>query len=74
MTLERFIAESGIGDADELEKALHFAFYHLKKNKIEEFSAGDGKKWIHEASLGNPNVSRLGNKLKASRDTVKGTA
>lgn len=73
MTLDKFIAESGIGTADELEKALHFAFYHLKKDGVEEFSAGDAAKWVHDARLGNPNASRLGDKLRASGDTMKGS-
>lgn len=73
MTIGQFIAESGIADLDEVEKVLYFAFYQLKKNKVEEFSAVDGAKWVHHASLGNPNVSRLTNKLKLSNGTVKGT-
>lgn len=63
MTLDKFIAESGIGNADEVERAIHFAFYHLKKNGLVEFSAGEAATWIRDASLGNPNVTRLGNKL-----------
>ena len=73
MTLEKFIAESGIGNADEVERAIHFAFYHLKKNGLEEFSAGEAATWIRDARLGNPNVTRLGNKLRASGDTMKGS-
>lgn len=73
MTLEKFIADSDIGGADEIERALQFAFYHLKKNGHEEFSAGEAAKWIHDARLGNPNVTRLGNKLRASGHTVKGS-
>lgn len=73
MTLDKFIAESGIANVDEVEKALHFAFYHLKKNGVEEFSAAEAAKWIHDARLGSPNSSRLSDKLRASGDTVKGS-
>jgi hypothetical protein len=72
MTLEKFITESGLADLGELEKVFHFAFYHLKKGAIEEFSAADGARWVRESRMGNPNTSRLAAKLKSSRDTVKG--
>ena len=74
MTLEKFITESGIGTADEVERAIHFAFYHMKRNGLVEFSAGEAAGWIRDASLGNPNVTRLGDKLRASGDTMKGGA
>jgi hypothetical protein len=73
MTFEKFTSESGVADFDEVEKALHFAFYHLKRNGVEEFSASDAAKWIHNASLGNPNATRLGGKIRASGHTVRGT-
>jgi hypothetical protein len=72
MTLAQFTATSNVADAEEAEKALLFAFYHLKKSGVEEFSAGDAARWIHEARLGNPNVTRLGEKLRRSGGTVKG--
>src|ERR1035441_9205935 len=73
MTLEKFITESGLADLDEMEKVQYFAFYHLKKDGTEEFSTQDGAKWVRANSMGNPNTSRLASRLKASRDTVRGT-
>jgi hypothetical protein len=72
MTLEKFIKDSGLADLDEWEKALYFAFYHLKKSAIEEFSPGEAANWIRERNMGNPNSSRLGTRLRYSRSTVKG--
>ena len=72
MTLAQFMAFGKLSDAEEVRKAMLFAFYHLKKNGVEEFSAGDAAKWIYEARLGNPNVTRLGDKLRRNGGTVKG--
>jgi hypothetical protein len=73
MTLEIFIAESGLADFDEMEKVLYFAFYHLKKSALEEFSAQEGASWVRDNRMGNPNTSRLAMRLKSSRDTVRGS-
>lgn len=73
MTLAKFIAECGLADLDELQKVVYFAFYNLKKNAVEEFSAADGARWVREQNMGNPNASRLAQKLKNSRDTVRGS-
>lgn len=73
MTLDKFIKESGLADFGELDKVLYLAFYHHKKNAILEFSVGDAAKWIRDKSMGNPNVSRLGQKLRSSRNTTRGS-
>ncbi len=73
MTIDKFIKDSGLAGFDETQKVLYFAFYHLRKKAVEEFSAGDGAKWVRENRMGNPNVSRLSARLKSSRDTVKGS-
>ena len=76
MTLEQFVAKSGVVDVDEVEKALYFAFYHLKKNKVEEFSSPEAAVWINDARLGSPtscawakNSGRAETQCKARRRT-----
>ncbi|MBL8240143.1 MAG: hypothetical protein JNM66_22165 [Bryobacterales bacterium] len=73
MTLDKYITDSGLAEFDELDKVLYLAFYHLKKNSITEFSQADAAKWIRDQNMGNPNVSRLGTKLKNSRSTTRGS-
>jgi hypothetical protein len=73
MTLEKFIAESGLADFDETQKVVYFAFYRLRKQAVEEFSASDGASWVREKSMGSPNISRLAARLKSSRATVRGS-
>lgn len=73
MTLDKFIKDSGLGDFDETLKVIYFAFYHLRKGAVEEFSASDGAKWVRDKSMGNPNLSRLATRLKSSRDTMRGS-
>ncbi|MBV9505012.1 MAG: hypothetical protein JO323_08420 [Acidobacteriia bacterium] len=73
MTFEKFIKDAGVADLDETEKVIRFAFFYLRRSAVEEFTAGDGAKWIRENRMGNPNVSRLAARLKSSRETVRGS-
>ncbi len=73
MILDKFIAESGLADLDELDKVIHFAFYYSKKGGVQEFSPSDAAKWVRDQQMGNPNTSRLGARLKSSRDCVAGS-
>jgi hypothetical protein len=73
MKLERFIDVSGLAELGEKDKALYFAYYHLKKEKVEEFTAGEAAKWISTNRLGNPNTARLRANLGDSSRTVKGS-
>lgn len=73
MTIDRFVTESGLAEIDELARACRLAFYHQKKNGIEEFCAVDCAKWSDDLRLGKPNTSRLSGRLKNSRDTVRGS-
>ena len=54
-------------------KALYFAYYHLKKENVEEFTAGEAAKWISVNRLGAPNTARLKANLVDSSRTVKGS-
>jgi hypothetical protein len=56
MTLKDSIQVSELAELTELEKVLHFAFYHLKEGQSEDFSAAQGAKWVAENRMGNPNV------------------
>jgi hypothetical protein len=73
LTVERFREEANLADLNEVEKVCHLAFYFLKKTKTEEFTAGDGAKWLADLRYSKPNVSRLDNNLRATRDTVRGS-
>jgi len=73
MTVERFRDEANIGSLNELGKVCHLAFYFLKKVKADQFTAGDGAKWLTYLRYSTPNISRLHDNLRSSRDTVRGT-
>lgn len=73
MKLDKFIDVSKILEKSEKEKALHFAYYHLKKENVEEFTAAEAAKWISGNSLGTPNTARLKANLQESSRTVKGS-
>jgi len=62
VTLEKFTEESGLADFDETEKVLiYFAFYHLKKKAVGEFSAPDGATWVRDNRMGNGHVRDYSN-------------
>jgi hypothetical protein len=73
MKLAKFIDVAGIAEKGEKDKVLYFAFYHLKKDKVEEFTAIEAAKWVSANSLGNPNTARLKANLKDSSRTVRGS-
>lgn len=72
MTVERFRDEANLAGLNEVGKVCHLAFYFLKKAKAEEFTAGDGAKWLTDLRYPKPNVSRLYDNLRSSRNTVRG--
>lgn len=73
MTLENFVAESKLDTLTETQKSCHLAFYFFKKSAIDEFSASDCAKWFDDLRLSKPNATRLGTRLKESRDTIRGS-
>jgi hypothetical protein len=73
VTLAKFVTECKLATLDEVSKACHLAYYHLKKEGVAEFAASDCAKWIDAQNLSKPNVSRLTEKLKKSRETVNGS-
>ncbi|MGI9070388.1 MAG: DUF4145 domain-containing protein [Bryobacteraceae bacterium] len=73
MTIEGFRDEANLDGLNEIGKVCHLAFYFLKKTKTEEFTAGDGARWLTELRYSKPNVSRLDDNLRSSRDTIRGS-
>lgn len=72
MTVERFRDEANLAGLNEVGKVCHLAFFFLKKAKAEEFTAGDGARWLADLRYSPPNVSRLHDNLRSTRDTVRG--
>lgn len=73
MTLDQFVKHCKLDTLKEVPKACHLAFYYLKREGVEEFSAADCTAWLHAIKLPKPNTSRLADNLKGSRDTVSGS-
>lgn len=73
MTLAQFVTICKLDTLQEVPKACHLAFYYVKREGVEEFSATDAAKWLDDLHLPKPNTSRLSGNLKASRDTVRGS-
>ncbi len=73
MTFARFVGECKLAALGEIPKACHLAFYYLKNEGVVEFSATDCARWLDALNLPKPNISRLTNNLKKSRDTVIGS-
>lgn len=73
MTVERFCDEANFARLNEVGKVCHLAFYYLKMSNVQEFTAGDGVKWLTNLRYPKPNVSRLHDNLRSSHDTVRGS-
>lgn len=66
-----FARRSNLDAKKEIEKVLAFAYYSAKTTKQEHFSAKDITQWFLDASLHEPNMSRLLKSLKVSRLVVQ---
>jgi len=73
VTIAQFVAASNLPTLQEVPRACHLAFYHLRKEGSAEFTANDCAMWIESLSLPKPNTSRLADKLKLSADTMRGS-
>jgi hypothetical protein len=72
MTRDQFIDASELTKLAETDKVCYLAFFYLKTNSLEEFTAIDGARWLSESGISNPNRTRLDQNLRASRNTIKG--
>lgn len=73
MLLEQFVTDCQLDTLKELSKVCHLAFFYLKRDGVEEFTAAGSAAWLSNLSLAAPNTTRLEQNLKACRDTVKGS-
>jgi hypothetical protein len=73
VTIDQFVAVSRLETLAETDKALRLAFYHYRKNGLQQFSAGDCVSWLESLGFGRPNKSRLEGRLTASHDVIKGS-
>lgn len=71
MTFEQFKTASGFDSLSEVEKVCHLAFFYLKTKNAEEFSTGEAARWLVQAGGASPNRTRLEDRLRSSRDTVR---
>jgi hypothetical protein len=72
VTAEQFRDEANFAGLNEIGKVCHLAYYFLKKSKAQEFTAGDGAKWVADLGYPKPNTSRLHDKLRGSPETIRG--
>jgi hypothetical protein len=69
----RGVLESGSAH-EEIDRAIHFAWYIVRVEGHAEFSADDLAELFQQAHISRPNTSRLASNLAKSRRTFKGTA
>jgi hypothetical protein len=72
MTIEQFKSACSLVSLTEVDKACYLAFFHMKANGIEEFTAADAARWLVACGSARPNQSRLDERLRVSRNTVRG--
>lgn len=72
MTIDQFRDACGFSSLFEVDKVCHLAFFFLKTKNTHEFGALEAARWLVEAGGASPNRNRLEDRLKASRNTIKG--
>jgi hypothetical protein len=74
MTINDFIAASGLIDEKELKRVVLFAFFYTRTTTQSEFVIEDVASWFGANHLSSPNLYRLRQQILASRDFAKGSA
>lgn len=72
MTLKQFAAACSLDTQKEVERACLLAFFYLRTEKKEEFTAAEAAQWLFAYGFARPNHSRLENNLRASQNTING--
>lgn len=72
MNFNKFVEETKLLKLIELEKVRLLFFYYHKTELLEEFNKNDIMSWFNSLSLPTPNVSRLINKIRSSKDFIRG--
>jgi hypothetical protein len=73
MKLEEFARSVGLAAKTELEKVELVAYFFHKTEGKGEFARDDVSNWFNRLNLGNPNVTRLTQKMRESRRFVRGS-
>jgi hypothetical protein len=72
VTLDQFAQACALTSLTELDKVCCLAFFHLRTEKIEEFTVTDASQWLMAVGGASPNRSRLEKRLHSSRNTIQG--
>jgi len=72
MTLEQFASACDLISLSETDKVCHLAFFYLKTDATEEFTASTASAWLVGYGFPMPNKTRLDSRLKATRNTIRG--
>ena len=72
--LDTFIDQVDFDSLSEVERACLIAFFYLKIDNVENFSASIAAGWISELGYPSPNSSRLAANLRNSKDVLSGSS
>jgi hypothetical protein len=72
MTLDQLARASNLVAKSEMEKVAILAYFHFRQTQLKEFGMSDVTSWMDALHLGQPNLSRLANKLITTGACVKG--
>jgi len=73
MTIGQFLKKIALAEKSELEKVKYIGFYLLKEKKHSDFTVSEISQLFSDNGFSKPNSSRLTDKIKKSRDFIKGT-
>lgn len=72
MNLEQFARKCELDKRTEVERACLIAFFYVRTEDIEEFTASDILRWFSEYGFAEPNRTRLEKNLRSSPHTIRG--
>lgn len=73
MNFDKFCSKADLLRKPELEKVSLLAFFHIRSERLEQFTPADAGEWFRKLNLNIPNLSRLRKNLKKSPNFVKAT-
>lgn len=72
MNLQQFANVCNLTSLHEIDRACHLAFFYIRTDGLDEFTANDAARWLSEFGFSEPNRARLDKNLQASNNTIRG--
>ena len=72
MNIKQFADACSLTELTEVDRVCHLAFFQARTTEVDDFTVVDATVWLTSYGFCEPNRSRLGKNLRASRNTIRG--